>query len=221
MCLSRCSLDVQVQSLSPPCCEARWVVCFIIWVVNPWVCRLKPCCWLCSPISKAFSFTFWAPVYNPPLLHLDTLLQCSAPVVCSCACVYVGGRDSERSHLSLAVTPPAPLHTINRNWDRHTHSSSHSLQRQKKGWRGYSCSEIKERWESSPPSPSLLSPLPPVRHRRFAVKESDSLSWRALRHLISLSLLIPSIQCVLGKRYRIALFSFLCARLLLAFHFRA
>lgn len=43
--------------------------------------------------------------------------------------MYEKERESERSHPSLAMTPTALLHTINRNGDRHTHLSPPSLQR--------------------------------------------------------------------------------------------
>lgn len=92
------------------------------------MCCLKLCCWLCLRLLPPFPcFLPSTPTYTRLLLHLDSLVESTSTLDCMC----MRGTESERSHPSLALTPPALLHTINRNWDRHTHSSPHSLQRER------------------------------------------------------------------------------------------
>ena len=88
-------------------------------------------------------------------------------------------RESERSHLSLAWTPPAMHHPINRNWNRHTYSSPHSLQWE---WGGEE-NGAEGRWGSTGSHHSLRGSL---KYISFSVKGSDSDSWRALRHFPTL-----------------------------------
>lgn len=106
--------------------------------------------------------------YTPPLLHLDSVVE-------SASTLYVHEREgeSERSHPSLALTPPDQLHTINRNWDRHTFITSHTAERE-------GLAKEREQWGS------ILSLSLSLFHRLTqsvnVCHEGVRFSWRALRH---------------------------------------